>query len=343
MSPENLPIDTGAEPAQAVDSFSTRHTKIILSAVLLILLIGVGTLYSNLKNISGVQAPAAPSGNIYLGLAPGNSSNPSIYAYDLARGNLSPVSLITPNANSVSISSDGNLLSFVGWKEDNISHVFVLDIFKNTSYQVTSDSPKLPRAPRWSPDNRQVAFTASTAQTPDFRDLDSWGAYVSSLRGETIFIAPGAYPEWLTEERGLFLRSDGVYTFDLKSKKIGLVLPMLNSKAAFNMRLAVSPDKTKLAWSAPSIGKVYVYAIRSLESSFDTLSLEKTLEINSHSFWVVFSPNSNYLATQEVDWDKIYTDDPKPRIVIFNTEGERVRQIDLPGYNQQTMFLSEWK
>ena len=118
---------------------------------------------------------------------------------------------------------------------------------------------------------------------------------------------------------------------------------MLNSKAAFNMRLAVSPDKTKLAWSAPSIGKVYVYAIRSLESSFDTLSLEKTLEINSHSFWVVFSPNSNYLATQEVDWDKIYTDDPKPRIVIFNTEGERVRQIDLPGYNQQTMFLSEWK
>ncbi len=336
MPPENLP--TEAVFREDVLS-SQKHTKIVLTAVLTAFILGGVFLYSSLSGSGDGQPVSVPSGNLYLGLAPAGSNNPSIHRYDLVSSKISPVSLITPNANSTSISPSGNLLAFVGWKEGDLSHIFIMDLLKNVSYQLTSDNPLFPRGPRWSPDDRLIAFTASRSKAPDFRDLDSWGAYVSNLRGETTLIASGAYPEWLTENRGLFLRSDGVYAFDLQSKKIGLVLPMVNSKAAFNMRLAVSPDKTKLAWSAPSIGKVYVYGIKSPEP----LSLEKILEIDSHSFWVIFSPDSKYLATQEVDWDKIYSDDPKPRIVILGDGGERVRQIDLPGYNQQAMFLSDWR
>ena len=336
MPPENLPTETFS-PTE--DLSSPKHTKIILTSVVGILVLGGVVLYSSLLGPANQQSASAPSGNIYLGLAPAGSDNPSIYRYDFSSSKISPVNLIVPNANSVSISPSGNLLAFAGWKEDNISHIFVADLLKNVSYQVTSDAPYLSRGPRWSPDDKLVAFTASPNGAPDFRDLNSWGTYVSNLRGETTLIAPGAYPEWLTENRGLFLRSEGVYAFDLESKKIGLVLPMVGSQAAFNMRLAVSPDKTKLAWSAPSIGKVYVYNIKSLEP----LSLEKSLEIDTHSFWVVFSPDSKYLATQEVDWDKIYSDDPKPRIVVFSGNGDRIKQIDLPGYNQQAMFLSEWR
>ncbi len=64
--------------------------------------------------------------------------------------------------------------------------------------------------------------------------------------------------------------------------------------------------------------------------------------IKTHAFWPVFSPNEEYLAFEEVDWDP--TSMPtKPRLVVHDilTPAKNVAQ-DLDGFIQTQMFITDW-
>ena len=277
------------------------------------------------------------SGTLYLGLAESGSFTSRLYQYNIKSKQLEALQEPTFGANSASVAPRGEELVFVGWEETKNAQLYIIDKTTGGFDQLTTDALRRKRTPQWSPDASRVAFTATESDSPD--GVKDWGVYVSDLDGKVMKIAPGMYPLWLSPNRGLYLGEDGVYAFDIQNKAIGKVLPLEGGTATQSMRVAISPDLKHFAWSVPGRGIIYVYDITSL----DPLVLEKSKEITSSSFWVVFSPNGKYLAAKEVDWDTLETA-PNPGIVAFGLkDNSRTELLDLSAYNQQAMFLSDWR
>lgn len=304
----------------------------LVSVFILILLLG-GALYF----LENPFFEKAPSGTLYLGLAEQNSFIPKLHAYDIKTKTLSPLNEQTFGANTLSFAPDGEKFVFSGWKETGNSQLYVINESAGYEKQLTTDALKRKRTPKWSPDGFSIAFTATESDSPE--GVKDWGVYVSDLDGRVIRVAPGMYPLWLSETRGLFLGTDGIYAFDVSQKALGKVIRLTGGNTTENMRIAISPDLKHFAWSIPDKGTIYIYDVASL----DPLVFEKSKEIASNSFWVVFSPNSKYLAAQEVEWGTLETA-PNPRIVAFNLKDDsRTELLNLSAYNQQAMFLSDWR
>ena len=340
MPPQNLPGETPTQPAptfqgsNVVPPVSAGHPFLPLLIVLIVLIVGGAFFFFRFPLF--VDQPQG-QGSLYLGLAPINSSKVQLYTYDLGSKELVPVQTGTDSANSVGFSNDGALRAFVGWQDVGNSQVYVSSLATNTLYLLTKDSLSYKRLPRWSPDDQRIAFTATTIASP--ATLADWSGYVVDREGITHRISSGAYPDWLTDNEGVILRTDGLYLFNLAEKHVVRVIPTISGDARFNMRIAVSPDKKRLAWSMPDNGSIQLYDITSLTP----VTLENAGVLESHSFWVEFSPDSSKLAAQEVEWNALNTN-PRPRIVIFDLESKQKETVlDLSSYNQQYMFLSEWK
>jgi hypothetical protein len=77
-------------------------------------------------------------------------------------------------------------------------------------------------------------------------------------------------------------------------------------------------------------------------SSWETLLAEIKNEIQIHAFWPVFSPDSQYLALEEVDWED-GSNPSNQRLVAFNLGTlEKTTLYDLTEYAQDAMYVTDW-
>ena len=334
MPPQDLPGSVPVQITPPSPPQSEGHPFLPLLVVFIVLVVGGSFFYFRFP---AFLTTTQGEGTLYLGLAPQGSTDTNLYSYDLDTKQLAPIPTQLAGANTITFSPDGKLSAFVGWQEDSDSQVYVSSLETGNLYQLTRDNLFYKRLPQWSPDGEHVAFTA-TDNLAAGTSLEDWGAYTVDMQGYTYKIASGAYPVWLSAELGLILRTDGVYLFNLAEKNVVKIISV-NGEAQFNMRLAVSPDKKTLAWSTPGGGKIHLYTIKSLTP----VSIEEVATLDTHGFWIAFSPDSTKLAVQEVDWETLTTR-PNPRISIFDLSvGGSKKVLDLSQYNQQYMFLSDWR
>jgi Tol biopolymer transport system component len=288
-------------------------------------------------------------GTIYLSLIPNNESKPlGIYTLDIKNRKLKEF-LVDESANlSPTFTADGTKMAFAR-KEAGQDYFQILVATPNSKEmkKVTDDlNWRVKREPVWSPSGEKIAYIVQDFRRPSAVP-DAWEVFLADLSGKSEFIARGVNPIFSPDGTKLLILGDkGLYVYDLFKNasdnpvngKMGeVVVPLSNNGGSQTMKLSVSPDKSKLAWSSPLNGVVRVYDI----TSWNPFAIKLIKEMSIHAYWSLFSPDDKYLALQEVDWGLI----PKnPRVAIYDLVNyERYEVINLENYIQPYLWMSAWQ
>lgn len=164
--------------------------------------------------------------------------------------------------------------------------------------KVISDDTDFKRAPVVS-DTGGVLYMSVLSDVP-FSDLpDVWEIVYVPVNGNAERITVGTYPQWVDAHRFIFLKSDGLYMYDIDTGGSQL-LSGAASTITTNSMLDLSDDKTMIAWSIHDEGIVTI--LRVLDWNTPTITTRGTISVAGT--WPVIAPDSSALA--------ILTSDPTP-------------------------------
>lgn len=278
-------------------------------------------------------------GNIYLSLLPLSSDvNRSIYSIDIEKGVLTP--FITDRDDfslTGTFSPDGSIFAYA--RISSTSMNIYVHPSSGKDYALTGDrSLKIRRNPVWSPDGSKIAYIARKDFDGGSPDLDSWLVYVFDRRlAKETFITVGGNPMFAPDGSLLVLKSDGLYRINLSTNIGEKIWWIADGKKAFaGAKLNISKDGSYIAWATASLKKIDIIRV----DSWNPFSGNIVKTISSTAFWPVFSPDSNWLAYLEFDSGNT----PHPRLVILNIQsGNKKNLLDLSNYDDQKMFLTEWR
>ncbi|PIT91065.1 hypothetical protein COU17_02440 [Candidatus Kaiserbacteria bacterium CG10_big_fil_rev_8_21_14_0_10_49_17] len=352
---EQAPVETMAPtpptppPAaenQAQEPQGDGGHKLILAVAILLIVGGIAAggayLYTEYKNrVPEFQNPEALTGKLYLTLRK-NSANdlPDLYIYDFSTKNLEelPVGTTEDALRITSHStSDSSQVAYAAASQDGVLQIFSTG---ERVRQLTNSSIRLKRNPEWSLSGEKVAYMAERANRNEtsLYKPEAWSVFVVDGEGNERYITDGAYPQWGPDDNTLLvLKSDGLHVFNIASST-AVRAWKARGGAATNMKIDVSRDGSKIAWSSPEDGQVLLLSVSSW-SPFEASYIGK---VPVHAFWVAFSPDSTYLATQSVTWDSL-KENPRARVEVYDTttlKGGKVFGLD--AYDQEAMFVTDW-
>jgi Tol biopolymer transport system component len=359
-------MDEQSRPQQfeyAPEPILTNRSKVLYGIIAIVVLAIIAFLAAYISSPSEEKAnnatlPAqlpddlsALRGTVLLTLRGESDNYPTLHEYDIETGELTKV-LDNGDINiTQSFASNARFSAYAALSSGELASVgngsamqiYVSDRETGERRAITESlNPALKRSPKWSPDGSRIVFngrnellSGAGVVTPD-----SWGIYVIDVaqNGSEQFVTAGMYPEWSPSgEKLLLLRSDGVHLFDFNTQLSTTVLEVENGTAYSNMKIGLSPDGTKLAWTNAEQNETVILDILSWEP-FEWSIKQR---FASRAFWPVFSEDGRYLLTQEIDWG---AKDPNSRLVVYNLETfERERILDLSGYVQEQMFITDWQ
>lgn len=276
-------------------------------------------------------------GLLLLNLAEGESTAAYFYTFDVSGEKLSRVSLNAGFTPSVSPASRRIIAG-----ADNSQApggVYVLDPENVTEKQLfAKKKDRLPSFPQLSPDETKVAFVEPPINEDDYFKPSNWILYVADRGGEPRIFAKGLDPHWSPNGKEvLYVGDDGLRLVNIETGIDRDVWKLQGGGASVRMKLDVSDDGTKLAWTNPVHGAITVARIE----SWRPFSATTILEIPVHAFWPTFSPNGTKLAYEEVlDWGE---GAKKARLVIYDLLSQTAKPVkDLFEFNQHAMFMSDW-
>lgn len=241
---------------------------------------------------------------------------------------------------SVFVSRDS--LLFSDNNPQGYMQLFLLDsVDPFISEQITNSPTVAKMNPEWSHDGKRVVFMGQDEGENSFPPLEgpeTWSIFVTDLDGNEQKVAEGAYPQWGPNDRYLvFLKEAGIAVIDLETSEERLVMPSPAGPLKWNSKIDLSETGDKIAISYPEVGKVDVYNV-SWTEKMPTMSFASAYD--ESAYWVVFSPDSKYLAIQAVN-----SVDPQgtSRIMVYEVAtGAYLKLFDLSGYVQTSTFLTDW-
>ncbi len=293
-------------------------------------------------------------GEIYLTLSPFNYEDegfvvqPNIYRFDLATEELAPHPFFEGSYNHnymASFSSDSEKMTFVKSYEGENHRVMVLNPSTEELRSLTPFLGFFPRNPRFSPDDEEVIYWGGgELQSPEGSSI-----YISSLDGEQREVANGAYPVYSPDGTSvIFLKNDGLYILDLKTKEEYLAIDLTDKEVFPNLRL-VGPDWYAFRFNISPEGDFLIVthtlasdSNRIFEvSSWDPFEYEDYAEPEfSQPIWPVFSPDARYLALEEYRFDG---EQDSLRLSIYDVENmEIVGNTCLENYELDYVWVSDW-
>lgn len=177
--------------------------------------------------------------------------------------------------------------------------------------------------------------------------------HISSTDGQERLLIEGNKPRWVSDTTFVFLRNDGLFSYDVTSRKTHQLLPhqTFGGEVRANIGLSVSDDGSLVAIANPNMNKLSVYRVTDWTDPVpEFVNMAKVT-----GFWPTFSPDGSILALQSVDAENVNTD-PKPKVVFFkidrtNTNPTGVSEkalkelpftIDLDQFDQRQMFITDW-
>lgn len=169
---------------------------------------------------------------------------------------------------------------------------------------------------------------------------ENWSIYLVSRDVDPRLLTNGTQPRWLTEDKFVYLKNDGVYLYDLNN---GTEERVAEPYAEMNVqnRLAVSDDGSKIALSEPTVPTVRLFELR---ESAERPTLIENIVLREPAGSILFSPSGNLLVIQtagQVDQD------PNKRLNIlsfFNFEKmiKEDKQVIFGGADLDTTFITDW-
>jgi Tol biopolymer transport system component len=297
------------------------------------------------QNTDEQQGADAPSGTIYLSLAPkdaeGNPGKVGIYTYQIGTGDLSLIigSDVADNLTPT-LSPDGTMIAFT--QVDATDEVDILYGDSGLAKLVSIPLPEgteVARNPVWSPDGTKIAFTSRLDGDGSEMGLDDWRVHVfDTTTGSIAEVARGTNPLYLPDGSLLVLRNEGIVRYaDDGSNSV--VIPMFSGKAAANMKIDISQDGTQIALAAPEESRVYVSKVSSW-SPFQAT----TRAIDTPAFWPVFSPDGKYLTMEVFTWGEGRTVENYYLATYSLTDNTWLdASFDLSPFYQEALFITEWR
>jgi hypothetical protein len=203
--------------------------------------------------------------------------------------------------------------------------------------------------------NSAVLYAARTKKDTahSIYSVDDYTIYFVDKVGTETRITTGAEPKWVSNTQFVFLKSAGVYVYDLDRRQERLFIPDLRTQqdTAFalknNSHLAVSRDATLLAVTSPDTLDINLFSVSSWgNAQYKRIGFVEGLV----SFWPVFSHDNTVLAVQTANGGDIQHN-PQPKLLFFAVPQaadkpqllNKLRfELDLDAYYQDMMFISDW-
>jgi len=291
-----------------------------------------------------IDLSVKPEGKIYLTLKPVVGDLPqSLYSFDIGTKKLEKLfadhkkgGFITTNKF---LSGQEDVMAFVSLDEEERSQIFVNDINGDEVIMITEGGAETKTNPEWSADGEKIAF--STQEPSESISPEEWSVYVMDLTsGEETFVSKGTYPKWSPDgKKLLIMKDDGLYLYDVGDNKLNKrVWEVVDGGTYTGMKIGLSPDGSMLAWTNANNGRVVLFKI----SSWNPFTIDVRKQFETHAFWPVFSQDNRFLVVQEIDWTE--SDETNPRLVVYDlATGNRETVLDLSDYEQEAMFVTDWR
>lgn len=191
--------------------------------------------------------------------------------------------------------------------------------------------------------NNQGAILYATAG-PGIQDINfNWEIRYTD-GSQDVKMANGLSPRWISDSQFVYLTSKGLRLHDVAKGSDSVINQIVDKKGAIvemlpNMMMNVSDDGTQIALSNPEQYTIYLY-------KKEGERFVKNTEFAGFGFWPTFSPDGKILAVQTVrDLEKLKTD-PSPMIEFWDIETKEPelipKQIDLSGYLNDILFITDW-
>jgi hypothetical protein len=254
-------------------------------------------------------------------------------------------------------SPDGNYVTFLGATNvesvTSISQmplqIYRADVYGAQSYedfitkirnaeQMTTDTSMFRQAPSVS-NAGYVLYTAHSreAELAVFTaEANEWSVYLVMPGGTDRMLTRGISPKWVAEDMFVFLKNDGLYSYSVTTgveKKVWGTEGIVTAISS----LEVSDDYQHIAWLAPESG--YVTLLRAL--NWDTGVLEEKGFIPSPGIAAVFSPDSRFIAVQEL----VENESSATGIQFFDVESLELvaPPITFTDVDPNQTFLTDWR
>jgi len=307
----------------------------------------------------GTEFRGLPQGRIYMTLFAKDGSDLQPYVFDVARNQFN---LASVDDLSVAFHQtfSGDHVAFVGTTReifdnangdaDKALQIYSSAIGEGSAIAQVSRSARITQEPllgkralSLSDDGTKVLFVAYEGDNTKLpTTADEWGVYLADGSSVAQRIVNGMYPHWIDGTHFVYLKSDGVYIYNMDSEVESMVWGYA-TETQTNMMMHLSEDKSTLAWTLPGNGLVLILRIVSLEKP----KMKQVAQISTHAFWPVVSPNGDFVAVQTVNWEAL-EEDPQPQIELYSIQEIDNPQklgatLDLGAFDQQRMFVTDWR
>lgn len=319
--------------------------------VVFLLVVGLVTLFFLKVNERGGKLTSDLEGSIYISLSAPDEKVTDIYAFNLESNSLDEV---FENKGEYAryaskVSPAGNKIAYMAYLplSGEFPQLYIYDVDTEGISQLTSASSRNKRLPSWSPNGTSIAFTAHFADLNDEERLDpnNWGIAIARFNAKVRPVGLGTYPMWSPDGSVLlFLKKDGLYVYNIESRDISkaFTLPW-GGEADTTMKLSVSSDGTRLAWSNYYQQEILLFKINSW-SPFDMEHISVIETPEGAPFQSVFSPDGNYLAVKKAGWDAELETRIDPQIAVYDLETfKSIKVFDLTEYNWGYFYLTDWR
>ena len=216
----------------------------------------------------------------------------------------------------------------------------------DNAHVVTQDPDMIKGVPSISNDGKYILYSSTNdTQRPGPQGtvgvanysihLVSVGTASTSTTATSSVLTTGMHPHWISDTVFCYIAVDGVRIWDVARSQSTLILPIPGQS---NFKLSISPDAKILAFSNPDAQEVFVYSLRA-----DGTIAAELGSIGILGFWVVFSPDSNFMAIQTAQQqsEQDFTD---PSIEVYNTRTLKPinASILLKPLLNDSLFMTAW-
>jgi hypothetical protein len=340
----------------------TKQQYAAIAGGIFIILFAVGFWYLYTRGIfNEVRAvidgqPLA--GELFITLQDTANKTPDVYSYMLGAGELKSFFGTNRNNMTAAFSADYKKIAYMSrQKGERAYQLYVLDADRSQLQQITNDANRIKREPVWSHNGAYIAYAVQPEGVTgaDLSTPNSWQIFITTAAGKTLGVVSGTNPFFSPNDEVLFvLRADGIYAIDMPqftqaanaaavtSSQARLVVPSIADPklpVSRSMKIAVSPDGRRLAWSVPKEGFVRIATV----TQWEPLTIEKDKDLKVTAYYSVFSPDSQFVALQQAD----AASDGKlsnARVVAYKLSNfHSAKVLDLSAYDPSFMWLTAWR
>lgn len=156
--------------------------------------------------------------------------------------------------------------------------------------EVVSGDSDVKRAPAIS-DTGHVLYMTVSPDAPYSPLPEAWSIRYAPSSGNSEALVEGAYPQWVDAQRFIFLKSDGLYLYDIDSR-LSIRLWGMSDLITSDSMMDLSEDKTTIVLSTPEYDAVTVLRV----SDWDNPNITSDGTIPVAGGWPVIAPDSSAFA-----------------------------------------------